>query len=530
MQIRTVSMLVTLLLIASTSVPILAEETETTATTEAADAVEGEICYNVVLHTISVQASELECSSFMYLENHSMPDGSDVCYNSNTHMVSQDDNTTCSSYNYFENFTMDDGQDVCYNMFSHAVNGDDNNTCTSYTYMENYTMGDGTSFTGCYNTVTHSTDENISQEECEAYSYYENYGATVFTGCYNTVNHWMDANTSSEECTSFAYYENYGATVYTGCYNMATHQTSSETQSICEGYMWTQAVNLAMTASATTIHNTLVEALSAANLVATLSGEDNYTVFAPSDEAFTAAGIDLNDPDLSVETLTDILLYHVIPGKIMSGDLAMGMTTVTTANGDDLMINVTESKVMVGSEMAMVTIADVPASNGVIHVIDKVLMPPVDVEVPDNSSDVVCDVTIGISPSGYKFSPSVVSIEVDQTVCWAWSDAEMEHNVKEVEEYKSTKFVEGGITSGASDVTVEFHYTFTENTTFYYACEPHISLDMFGEVIVGDGGIEPVDESSVRDRNSTPGFLGATILLATLGAILYSGINRSEEL
>jgi plastocyanin len=174
---------------------------------------------------------------------------------------------------------------------------------------------------------------------------------------------------------------------------------------------------------------------------------------------------------------------------------------------------------MVGG--ATVTIADVAASNGVIHVIDKVLMPPV---------DVVCDVTIGLSSSGYKFSPSVVSIEVDQTVCWSWSDAEMEHNVKEVEEYKSATFVEGGITSGASNVTVEFHYTFTENTTFYYACEPHISLDMFGKVIVGDGGTEPMVDNSDREDNSTPGFLGVTMMLATLGAVLYSRINRSEEL
>ena len=90
--------------------------------------------------------------------------------------------------------------------------------------------------------------------------------------------------------------------------------------------------------------------------------------------------------------------------------------------------------------------------------------------------------------------------------------------------------MEGGITSGAADVTVEFHYTFTENTTFYYACEPHISLDMFGKVIVGDGGTESMVDNSDREDNSTPGFLGVTMLLATLGAILYSGINRPEEL
>jgi plastocyanin len=212
------------------------------------------------------------------------------------------------------------------------------------------------------------------------------------------------------------------------------------------------------------------------------------------------------------------LLYHVYSGAVNAADVTDGLT-VTMVNGDEASFTVADGTVMVGG--ATVTIADVAASNGVVHVIDKVLMPPV---------DVVCDVTIGISSGGYKFSPSVVSIEVDQTVCWSWSDAEMEHNVKEVEEYKSATFVEGGITSGASNVTVEFHYTFTENTTFYYACEPHISLDMFGKVIVGDGGTEPMVDNSDREDNSTPGFLGVTMMLATLGAVLYSRINRSEEL
>ena len=167
-------------------------------------------------------------------------------------------------------------------------------------------MQDGSSFTGCYNSVTHAADENMSQEECEAYAYYENYGATIYTGCYNT----------------------------------ATHQTNSEIQSVCEGHMWTQAVSLAMTAGATTIHDTLVQALGAASLVDTLSGDDNYTVFAPTDEAFAAAGIDLNDANLTTEALTDILLYHVVPGTIMSTDLTVGMTNVTAANGDDLLVHV----------------------------------------------------------------------------------------------------------------------------------------------------------------------------------------------
>jgi len=349
--------------------------------------------------------------------------------------------------------------------------------------------------------------------------------------CYNTVTHTIVPGSDATECESYMYLEDYemnGQNV-TGCYNSVTHQVSNVSQAICEGYMWAPAVDIAMTAMATGIHSSLVAALTKADLVTTLQGDGPFTVFAPTDQAFTDAGIDLDSftTDEDIATLTDILLFHVYSGAVNAADVTDGLT-VTMVNGDEASFTVTAEAVMVGD--ATVVLADVPASNGVIHVIDKVLMPPVDVEVPDNSSDVVCDVTIGLSPTGYAFSPSVVAIEVDQTVCWSWSNAEMEHNIKEVDEDKSSKFVENGITSGIPENTVEFHYTFTENTTFYYACEPHISLDMFGKVIVGDGGIEPVDDSSVRDGNSTPGFLGATMLLATLGAILYSGINRSEEL
>ena len=339
--------------------------------------------------------------------------------------------------------------------------------------------------------------------------------------CYNTVTHTIVPG-SNVTCESYMYLEDYemnGQNV-TGCYNSVTHQLSNVSQAICEGYMWAPAVDIAMTAMATGIHSSLVAALTKADLVTTLQGDGPFTVFAPTDQAFTDAGIDLDSftTDEDIATLTDILLYHVYSGAVNAADVTDGLT-VTMVNGDEASFTVTDGTVMVGG--ATVTIADVAASNGVIHVIDKVLMPPV---------DVVCDVTIGLSSGGYKFSPSVVSIEVDQTVCWTWSDAEMEHNVKEVEEYKSATFVEGGITSGAADVTVEFHYTFTENTTFYYACEPHISLDMFGKVIVGDGGTEPMVDNSDREDNSTPGFLGVTMMLATLGAVLYSRINRSEEL
>ena len=84
--------------------------------------------------------------------------------------------------------------------------------------------------------------------------------------------------------------------------------------------MWTPAVNIAMTAQATTIHTALVAALGVADLVTTLSGDTEYTVFAPSDDAFIAAGIDLDtfDTDEEIAALADILLYHVVAGTAIN--------------------------------------------------------------------------------------------------------------------------------------------------------------------------------------------------------------------
>lgn len=118
---------------------------------------------------------------------------------------------------------------------------------------------------------------------------------------------------------------------------------------------------------------TLVAAVEAAGLVDTLKGEGPFTVFAPTDEAFaalpegTVEGL-LEDP----EALAAILTYHVVPGAVMSGDLSDGMTA-TTVNGADVTISVGDS-VMVND--ATVTTVDIEASNGVIHVIDAVIMPP----------------------------------------------------------------------------------------------------------------------------------------------------------
>lgn len=120
---------------------------------------------------------------------------------------------------------------------------------------------------------------------------------------------------------------------------------------------------------------TLVKALQAAELVETLQGEGPFTVFAPTDEAFAALPEgtleDLLKPENKAK-LAEVLTYHVVAGKAISTELKDG--EVETVQGSKVMVKVAEGKVTVND--ATVVTADVEASNGVIHVIDKVILPP----------------------------------------------------------------------------------------------------------------------------------------------------------
>ena len=233
--------------------------------------------------------------------------------------------------------------------------------------------------------------------------------------CYNMVTHTITAGASFAECMAYAYYvdADFNGMTFTGCYNMVSHVPDpTVNQTVCEAYAWVPAVNIAMTAQATTIHNSLVAALAQAELVATLQGAGPFTVFAPTDAAFAEAGIDLAslDTEDGKATLTDILTYHVVVGSVNSSSLTDGMT-VAAYNGDDLTFSVGEG---VKVNDANVTLADVPASNGVIHVIDKVLMPPADEPVIPEG----CDYVIGIDDTGFAYDNADLSIEVGETVCW----------------------------------------------------------------------------------------------------------------
>ena len=122
--------------------------------------------------------------------------------------------------------------------------------------------------------------------------------------------------------------------------------------------MWTPPVDIAATAMSTGIHDTLVNALSASGLVATLQGDGPFTVFAPTDQAFADAGIDLDafTTDEEIAALTDILLYHVYSGAVNAADVTDGLA-VEMVNGDYAQFTVTDGTVMI--EDATVTAADV---------------------------------------------------------------------------------------------------------------------------------------------------------------------------
>ena len=134
-------------------------------------------------------------------------------------------------------------------------------------------------------------------------------------------------------------------------------------------------MNIVETAVSNGSFKTLVAAVTAAGLVETLSGAGPFTVFAPVDDAFAAlpAGTveSLVEPG-NKEKLTGILTYHVLAGKVLSSDLTDGMTA-TTVNGEKITIHLTGGKVLVND--AEVVIADVETDNGVIHAINKVIMP-----------------------------------------------------------------------------------------------------------------------------------------------------------
>ena len=124
------------------------------------------------------------------------------------------------------------------------------------------------------------------------------------------------------------------------------------------------------------IFGTLAAALSAANLIDVLKGNGPFTVFAPSDEAFSklpgGTVENLLKPE-NMDQLVAVLTYHVVPGKILSSDIMMGSNSVATVQGSS--VTIIKSYDAVKINQATVVAADVEATNGVIHIIDEVILP-----------------------------------------------------------------------------------------------------------------------------------------------------------
>lgn len=134
-------------------------------------------------------------------------------------------------------------------------------------------------------------------------------------------------------------------------------------------------MNIVETAVANGSFKTLVAAVTAAELVETLSGAGPFTVFAPVDDAFAALPAGTVESLILPENkaqLTGILTYHVVAGKVLSTDLSDGMEA-TTVNGGKITIHIQDGKVLIND--AEVVLADVETDNGVIHVINKVILP-----------------------------------------------------------------------------------------------------------------------------------------------------------
>jgi uncharacterized surface protein with fasciclin (FAS1) repeats len=134
--------------------------------------------------------------------------------------------------------------------------------------------------------------------------------------------------------------------------------------------------SIAEVAMSTGMHNTLVAALKAAGLATMLMEPGNYTVFAPTDAAFAKLPAGTVESLLRPENrsrLISVLQYHVVPGRV-SASQVMGMTSGTSVSGQTFRVSTMGNSVMINN--ATVVKADVMASNGIVHVIDTVLLPP----------------------------------------------------------------------------------------------------------------------------------------------------------
>jgi uncharacterized surface protein with fasciclin (FAS1) repeats len=481
--------------------------------------------------------------------------GIGICYNTATHMiVAGSTMEECNAYMYVEDFEMG-GQMYtgCYNTVSHALTDVTQAICESYMWTPPVDIATTAMSTGIHTslvaalsaselvatlqgdgpfTVFAPTDQAFADAGIDLATFTTDEDIAtltdillyhVYSGSVNAagVTDGLTVAMANGDDASFTVSD---GTVMIGDATvvLADVPASNGVIHVIDKVLMPPAdlVDIAAVAMSTGVHESLVAALVKADLVSTVQGEGPFTVFAPTDQAFAAAGIDLDafTTDEEIAALTDILLYHVYSGAVYAAGVSDGLT-VAMVNGDDASFTVTDGTVMVGD--ATVTTADVMASNGVIHVIDKVLMPPADEPVIPEG----CDFVIGLSDDGMAFDNTDLSIAVGQTVCWIWSDAAMAHNVAQIREEGDTTRDVAGEYSGAAATTVDYRITFNEDETFYYICEPHAGMDMDGKVVVGTG-ISETSTTVVESDDNTPGFTAGIAAIALISALVVAGSRR----
>ena len=479
------------------------------------------ICYNTVTHMIAAGASMEECGAYMYVENYSM-NGQEFtgCYNTVSHSLTDTTQAICESYMWTPPV------DIATTAMSTGIHTS-LVAALSASELVATLQGDGPF------TVFAPTDQAFADSgiDLAAFTTDEDIATLtdillyhVYSGSVNAadVTDGLTVAMVNGDDASFTVTD---GTVMVGDATvvLADVPASNGVIHVIDKVLMPPAdlVDIAAVAMSTGVHDSLVAALVKADLVSTLQGDGPFTVFAPTDQAFTDAGIDLDafTTDEEIAALTDILLYHVYTaGAVNAAGVTDGMT-VAMGNGDEASFTVTDGTVMIGD--ATVTTADVMASNGVIHVIDKVLMPPADEPVIPEG----CDFVIGLTDDGMAFDNTELSIAVGETVCWIWNDAAMAHNVAQIREEGDTTRDVAGEYSGVAATTVDYRVTFTEDETFYYICEPHATMEMNGKVVVGTG-ISETSTTVVDSDDNTPGFTAGIAAIALISALVVAGSRR----
>ena len=131
-----------------------------------------------------------------------------------------------------------------------------------------------------------------------------------------------------------------------------------------------------------------------------------------------------------------------------------------------------------------------------------------------------CAVIISIDDSGLAYDQTDVSVAVGDTVCWIWENESMGHNVAETSGPNDNNRKLSGVYSGEANHTVDFRHTFTEDETFYYMCEPHVSMDMRGTITVGNGTPPAAPAPVEEPTNTVPGFGIVAVVMSAFAALI----------